>query len=244
MAPPKLPKLKQKTSISDLEHVYAELKLSIMMGEFVPGQKLKLAELAAAFGTSNMPVREALNRLVVARAIESEPRRSMAIPLADPKRLRNLLSLRTDLEGKAMRLAMRADREALANSLEAINAKMDAEGRKQSPNTRTYLAFNHSFHFEIYRRCRNEDLLSIIELLWMRYGPMLSLLKDIKVPYSSHRHHEEIVDAVRRNDPKKAVASLVADLEEAGKVIAGYLKSDEAVVHSPPVARQRETSRA
>jgi DNA-binding GntR family transcriptional regulator len=227
MAPPQLPKLRQKKSISDLEHVYAELKLSIMMGEFVPGQKLKLAELATAFGTSNMPVREALNRLVVARAIENAPRKSMAIPLANPQRLRDLLFLRTDLESKAMRLAMRNDREAFANNLEAINTKMDAEGRKQSPNTRTYLAFNHSFHFEIYRRCGNEDLITIIELLWMRYGPMLSLLKDIQVPYSSHRHHIEIIEAVRSNEPDKAAASLMADLEEAGQVIASYLEPHE-----------------
>lgn len=60
----------------------------------------------------------------------------------------------------------------------------------------------------------------------MRYGPMLSLLEDIRVPYSSHRHHIEIIEAVRSNDPEKAAASLIADLEDAGQVIAGYLEPE------------------
>ncbi len=47
------------------EHVYGALRDQLMRGGFEPGQKLKIAELAQAFGTSAMPVREALNLLTV-----------------------------------------------------------------------------------------------------------------------------------------------------------------------------------
>ena len=52
------------------ERVYGVLRYRLMRGGFEPGQKLKIARLASALGTSAMPVREALNRLAAERAIE------------------------------------------------------------------------------------------------------------------------------------------------------------------------------
>ncbi|RWX61788.1 GntR family transcriptional regulator [Mesorhizobium sp. M2A.F.Ca.ET.039.01.1.1] len=215
-----LPSLKPRQTNSDLEHVYEELKRSIMMAEFSPGQKLKLEELANAFGTSHMPVREALNRLVMARALESAPRRSMFIPDASVERLRNLLSLRTDLEGKAVGMTVAQRLPNLADILAQINARMDLEAARGALGTKTYLQLNHRFHFTLYERCGNPELVNLIELLWMRYGPLLSLLKTTPISFSGHRHHAEIIDAVRESDKDSAVKSLVADLEEAGNAIA------------------------
>lgn len=39
------------------ETVYTALRERLMRGGFEPGQKLTMAELAEAFGTSSMPVR-------------------------------------------------------------------------------------------------------------------------------------------------------------------------------------------
>ena len=116
MADSRLPDLATRMTASDLDHVYSELKKAIMMGEFEPGQKLKLAELAEAFGTSQMPVREALGRLASAGALESAQRRSMVVPTADFARLRAILSLRIDLEGNAVRLAMQSGRDGRASA--------------------------------------------------------------------------------------------------------------------------------
>ena len=42
------------------EGVYQQLRNALMAGSFDPGQTLTIASLAESFGTSNMPVREAL----------------------------------------------------------------------------------------------------------------------------------------------------------------------------------------
>ncbi|WP_354425708.1 FCD domain-containing protein [Mesorhizobium abyssinicae] len=81
--------------------------------------------------------------------------------------------------------------------------------------TRTDLQLNHRFHFALYERCGNPELVNLIELLWMRYGPLLSLLKTTPISCSGHRDHAEVIDAVREGDKDSAVKSLVADLEEA-----------------------------
>src|SRR6202035_4043745 len=58
------------------ERVYGVLRDRLMRGGFEPGQKLKIAELASALGTSAMPVREALNRLPAERAAGMLPKLS------------------------------------------------------------------------------------------------------------------------------------------------------------------------
>ncbi len=220
----RLPDLTIRSSISDLEHVYSELKQAIMMGEFEPGQKLKLAELAQAFGTSQMPVREALGRLATAGALDSAQRRSMVIPSADVDRLRVILDLRIDLEGKAVRLVMQDSREILLDSLTRTNGVMDVEAARPSPNIKVYLAANHAFHFAIYRAAGNRDLIDLIEILWMRYGPLLNLLRQSDVSYFWHAHHADLINAVKAGDPDAAVAALTADLEEAASLIASRCK--------------------
>jgi DNA-binding GntR family transcriptional regulator len=222
MADSKLPELPVRPSGSDLEHVYTELKKSIMMGEFEPGQKLKLAELAQAFGTSQMPIREALGRLATAGALEAAQRRSMVIPAADLDRLRGILALRIDLEGKATRLAIAHGREALLDRLTRANAIMDVEAARPTPSIKSYLAANHAFHFALYTASGNRDLVDLIEILWMRYGPLLNLLRRSDVAFFWHAHHADLINAVKSGDAEAAVSALTADLEEAASLIAQY----------------------
>lgn len=220
MADSRLPELTARATVSDLEHIYSELKKAIMMGEFEPGQKLKLAELAEAFGTSQMPVREALGRLASAGALEAAQRRSMVMPPADVDRMQAILSLRIDLEGKAVRFAMQSGHEGLLDRLTRANAVMDVEAVRPNPSIKAYLAANHAFHFAIYTASGNRDLVDLIEILWLRYGPLLNLLRRSDISFFWHARHAELINAVKANDADAAVAALTADLEEAASLIA------------------------
>src|SRR3984885_607306 len=71
------------------ERVYSALRDQLMRGGFEPGQKLKIAALAEAFGTSAMPVRDALNRLTVERALETLPSRTVRVPALSKDALRS-----------------------------------------------------------------------------------------------------------------------------------------------------------
>ena len=63
------------------DRVYRELKNSIMAGAFKPGAELTLRSVAEALGTSFMPVRDAMRRLVTERGLEMRPSRTIAIPI-------------------------------------------------------------------------------------------------------------------------------------------------------------------
>src|SRR3979490_191437 len=84
------------------DRVYSVLRDQLMRGGFEPGQKLKIAELAEALGTSAMPVREALNRLAAERAIESMPNRSVRVPALSRECLQDLMEARFAVEGHAV----------------------------------------------------------------------------------------------------------------------------------------------
>jgi hypothetical protein len=97
------------------ERVYGVLRDRLMRGGFEPGQKLKIAELASALGTSAMPVREALNRLAAERAIESLPNRSVRVPALSRDALQDLMETRFAVEGLAVaRAAANMTAETLA----------------------------------------------------------------------------------------------------------------------------------
>lgn len=219
-----LPEMKKRKPVSDLDHIYGELKRSMMMGEFVPGQKLKLEELAEAFGTSHMPVREALNRLAVVHAVETAPRRSPSVPQADKKRLQDVLTLRIELECLAARFTLENDVGGLAGSLRAINDKMDEEGMIGAPNIRRYLELNHRFHFSLYDGCNNPDLLVLIEQLWMRYGPLLNLISSGGSLVFEHSQHAVIIEAVEARDPEALCQAIKTDLTNAARAIVAAIE--------------------
>lgn len=77
-----------------------------MVGRFDPGQTLTIASLADSFGTSHMPVREALRRLAAENALEIAPNGSARVPAISKARLDDLCRARIAIEGLAAELAV------------------------------------------------------------------------------------------------------------------------------------------
>lgn len=218
-----LPSFAGRRPILDNEFIYNELKQLLMIGEFVPGQRLPLPMLAEAFGTSQMPIREATNRLINARAIEAPPRRSLCVPEATTERMDSLLPLRLLLEGEATRLAVIAKGAELVSELEAITEEMDS--KVPSEDMKAYLRLNQKFHFHVYQNCGNADLIDLIELLWMRYGPMLNIVRSGVLSKSGHKRHLEVISGFREADPEAAANAMRADIQDAAVPIRAVIES-------------------
>ncbi|TIV61364.1 GntR family transcriptional regulator [Mesorhizobium sp.] len=73
-----------------------------MSGEFSPGQPMRLKELAVAFGTSHMPIRDSFNRLRGIDILEREPHLSARVPMVTAEGLRDLLKVRVLDERQAV----------------------------------------------------------------------------------------------------------------------------------------------
>ncbi len=89
------------------EQVHALLRAAVLAGVHEPGARLKTAALCEEYGASVSVVREALTRLAEQGLVESEPRigfRVRQVSLAD---LRDLTATRIEIEGLALRAAIR-----------------------------------------------------------------------------------------------------------------------------------------
>ena len=201
------------------EKVYAALRAKLMRGAFQPGQKLKIADLASAFGTSTMPVREALGRLVAERALESLPSRSVRVPSISRDTLGDLMQARFAVEGLAVeRAAERIDASTLAalQGYIAAQSQIDAEHLAEASAEE-----NRAFHFAIYRAAESAVLLPIIESLWLQFGPYLRVASE-RFDGGDGRgtnFHVEIVDALSRRDGPGARAALESDIGRAFQVV-------------------------
>ena len=107
------------------DRVYRELKNSIMAGAFKPGSELTLRSVAEALGTSFMPVRDAMRRLVAERALEMRPSRTIAIPILSGDEFLELRRIRVLLEGEAVALAAKKISPRQLNDLRTILKKLD-----------------------------------------------------------------------------------------------------------------------
>lgn len=192
--------------------IYSELKKRLMLGTYLPGDRLSMRKLASEFGTSPMPVREALKRLTSEHAIESEAAKAYRVPLLSDKRAADLFELRALLESAAIKAAFPV-LPATLPQLSALRDRMEAHLRLG--DFPAYMADNHRFHFLIYAQADNPDMVFMIEQLWMQTGPSLhnGLQRSGSEVLAWNTEHSSIIDAIERGASEDVSRIMCADVE-------------------------------
>jgi len=214
------------------DRVYLELRRALIAGVFESGQVLTVRGLAEALLTSTMPVREALGRLVVEKALEALPNRSVRVPPLDIERLDDLLSVRILIEGRAAELAAaRMSDQEIERLEEILSDWEELRAAKGELGVEREVRVNQSFHFAIYQACGSQTLLPIIESLWLQSGPCtrfaihaLSRLKDD----DKDLFHRKIVHALRAKDAIKVREMLVGDMSRSFSFLRAKLQAEAA----------------
>jgi len=202
--------------------VLDRLRLGLMSGVFVPGQTLSLRSLATALGTSPMPVRESLSRLVAARALEEVSNRTIRVPRLTLTGLVELFELRTLVEGMAARVACERADAGLIERLTEINDRiLSAHSEK---NMDRVLVENRSFHFAIYESANSDILMPVIEALWLRCGP--TMYHSFSSPKSlwDTSCHIQMLDAFVAGDAHAARQAMVDDIMKTGDFLISEAK--------------------
>ncbi len=205
--------------------VYQQLRHALMIGRFDPGQALTIASLAEAFGTSNMPVREALRRLAAESALEIAPNGSARVPIVTRARLDDLCRARVAVEGLAAELGAPRLTPAEIATLEQIVADQQAIGRNDS--IYELISKNQQFHFTIYRASGSEVLFQLIETLWLRFGPYMRRLSTHVAPsmkagtMEPSGRHQAIIAAVKERDFARVRDEIAADIQATQETLRG-----------------------
>lgn len=205
------------------ERVYDELRRAIMSGRFPPGTSVTLRALAAVVGTSEMPVRDAVRRLVVERALVSLPNRSVIVPILNETTFREISDIRRQLETLATQhAAERVD----AKDIAALRTILRAMAVSKT-HTR-YLELNQDFHFRIYAAADRPMLYSMIESIWMQTGPLMNLVELRAGKTEAETHHADAVEALARHDAKSAAAAIAADISGAANFIVEWMRGQRS----------------
>lgn len=207
------------------DEIYAALRQAMIVGDLVPGQAFSNRMLAERFGTSLIPVRDALRRLFAEHALVMLQNRSFCVPKMTRPRFQELLQVRLSLETMLTRRAAELISEDAIRELERINAEM--QDAVPANDVRRYLIANQQFHFLIYRAADSRAIFPIVESLWMQVGPFLNGVFTNVGTRNARDNHTQVLKALRRHDAIGAAEAVRSDLADAADVI---LARDEFVL--------------
>ena len=197
--------------------IYAALRKALIVGELRPGHTFSIRTLAARFGTSLIPARDALRRIVAERGLVVLPNRTLRVPTMTRPRFQELLQVRLSLEPMLAHRATGALSATALRELDVINEDMQAAVPQN--DLKRYLTANHQFHFTLYRAAGSEIAFPIVESLWMQVGPFLNGVFTSAGTQQARDNHGEVLKALRRHDPVAAAAATARDLADAADVI-------------------------
>ena len=179
----------------------------IVSGELALGSRLDENQLAARFGVSRTPIREALLQLAVTGLVQTKPRRGAIVSAPEPHLLLAMFETMAEIEAACGRLAAR---RLVADDAAALRAALDGcRAALATSDTEAYYAENYVFHTVVYRASRNAFLAEQALSLHRRLAPYrrLQLRVRQRLPQSL-AEHEAIVAAILAGDEIKAAEAL------------------------------------
>lgn len=215
------PKANTKGLGTQSNQLAQRLEEMIFSGQLRPGEKLEEATIAAEFGVSRTPVREAIQRLVATGMVEVRRRKGTMVTQLSMPRLIGMIEMMAELDILAARLAARRATSEERKVLRDILARSKlAVGDQQ-----TYTRMNREFHWAIYSATHNEYFEDVALRTWKVLQPYRNFRLDRPTRRAeSLADHEAVYEAIRASDGDLA-ARCMASHVKVGGVIADFVFS-------------------
>lgn len=213
---------------------YAEvedhIRRDILAGTFTFGQRLKIDDLAQRYGTSHMPIREALKLLSGEGLIDMEPNKGVRVRTVDATFVNNLFDIRIQLESLQARRA--AERRSSEHLVQLQKARLQFEHYAAAENVPALLSANLEFHGIISFASGNREAAGIEERHW-RVLPAI---------WAAHGYPTERLPIVV--DDHRLLEQLIADRNGEGAAILAASHCLRAKLHILKVAFKEDGARA
>jgi len=209
------------------EEIAARLRARILAGELAEGTPLRQDTLAADYGVSRIPVREALRRLEAEGLVRLEQHKGAVVAGLAPAEIAELFEMRAVLEAELIRLAVPlltpADLAEAEAALAAYEAALDAG------QVADWGALNWRFHAALYRAAGRPQWLETVGRLNLQTDRFIRLQLALTGALDRARSdHRQILALAAAADARGAAALLRDHIREAGEGLAGALARDRA----------------
>jgi len=209
------------TSTADL--IARSLRADIFQGKLKSKQPLRQDEIAAKFGVSKIPVREALFQLKAEGLVTFFPNRGAVVSELSPAEVDEIYIMRIALETVALQCAIPHLTIAnLAQAEEILNA-ID-----QEQNMARWGEFNWEFHATLYYPANLPRLMGWVKTLHINIARYLVIyLAGMDYQTASQDEHRKILEACRRGNVKAATTRLKHHLQSAANHLITFLNQRE-----------------
>jgi DNA-binding GntR family transcriptional regulator len=183
--------------------IVRELEEEILLGRRLPGDRLDERSLAAQFGVSRTPVREALQRLATSGLVTLKGRRGACVAQLSVSDLLDAFYVVAELEALAARQAARRVQPEQRSKLKASHAECSAMAKNDNPAG--FYEANLRFHGAIIEACHNrvlQEQLRSITVLTSPYRRCVTYQPGRMV--ASVDEHKAVMDAIFGGDGEQA----------------------------------------
>ena len=195
------------------------LRDRLRTGALAPGTVLSQAEIAAEYGVSRIPVRDALHILFTEGLVDLGMSGAVVTGLSIAE-LQELYELREAVEPVVTAIAVPNVGRAETRQMATILDRMEAEGISPAE----WLEANAAFHALIYTRADRPRMVELTEQLRRltdRYVYLhLEVIGDVE---HLHEEHRQILAAVHRGDAREVADLTRVHLETSHDFILRYL---------------------
>ncbi|MCK9928914.1 GntR family transcriptional regulator [Frankia sp. Mgl5] len=187
----------------------------IIRGQFAPGQRLKEEWLAAEFGVSRIPMREALRALASEGFVRSERYGGTFVATLDAEAAHDLLDVRAVLEPlAAAQAAMRCTPEHLETFRRLLDEGDRAFRERRPEDTRTVKG---QLYEHLAVASGNSTLIALMRVVRFKieWATSIELIEQIPEETRNLRAKlvREMVDAMADRDPARAATAVAAIID-------------------------------
>ncbi|MDQ8731113.1 GntR family transcriptional regulator [Bradyrhizobium sp. LHD-71] len=188
--------IEPKRSPPVAQRIAAALIERIVAGEISPGTPLRQDHVAAEFGASHVPAREALQLVRAQGLAVSEARRGIRVAPMDSAHQQEVIEMRAALELLAFRHACRRFNSKHTSPIEAA-----VEAGERAQSIAEWERANREFHAALVAPCQMRWLLALLDQLRLAHSRIVIAMdrSEIWQPRSNHEHRQILAAVAGRN---------------------------------------------
>ncbi len=192
------------------QDVAERLRQQIFNGELEPGAWIDELKLAAAYGISRTPLREALKVLAVEGLVTMKLRRGAYVTEMNPGDVAQVYHLMALLESDAARQVAARASDAQIAALQALHDRLERQVRQRD----AFFDTNEEFHLQVLHTAGNRWALQIVQDLRkvMKLNRHQSLFKRGRLA-ESLAEHRAVMAAIAARQPDEAARLMRAHFD-------------------------------
>jgi DNA-binding GntR family transcriptional regulator len=193
------------------QRVTTEIRDLILNGDLGPGERIGQEALAERFGTSRIPVREALRQLESEGLVSLVPNSGASVAKLDLHECLEIYKIRELLEPLALSESIPHLLDEEIDALEAAALAME-----ETQDRDEFLRLDRNFHLSSYRGAKTMRLRALVENYWNTTQHYRRAYVGLIWPQGNwiiFYEHRLLVEAIKRRD-----------IEEAGRILSSHIR--------------------